>query len=67
MEVAFPVVRHLPCRAGGRLAEGVVLGLGERRTLGHLVRLVVVVPVLAGFEAPDDPMTLPAGVSTRML
>ena len=67
MEVPFPVVRHLPCGPGSRLAERVVLRWGERRTLGHSVRLVVVVPVLAGFEAPDDPMPGPVGVSTRML
>jgi hypothetical protein len=67
VEVPFPVVRHLPCRPGSRLAERVVLGRGERRALAHLVRPVVVVPVLAGFETRDDPMTRAPGVSTRML
>ena len=65
--MALPVMGHHPCRPGSRLAERVMLGRGERRTLAHLVRLVVVVPALAGFEACDDPMTRPPGVSTGML
>ena len=67
VEVQLPVVRHLACRSGSRLAERVVPGRGERRALTHLVRPIVVVPVLAGFEARDDPMTRAPGVSTRML
>ena len=67
VELPFPVVRHLPRRPGGRLAERVVLRWGERRTVSDLVRAVVVVPALAGFEARDDPMTRLPGVSTRML
>jgi hypothetical protein len=67
VEVPLPVMGHLPGRSGSRLARGVMLGRRERRALGHLVRPIVVVPVLAGFEARDDPMTRAAGVSTRML
>jgi len=67
VEVPFPVVRHLPCGPGSRLAERVVLRWGERRTGSHLVGAVVVVPVLAGLEARDDPVARAAGVSTRML
>jgi hypothetical protein len=37
VEVPFPVVRHLPWRPRSRLAERVVLGRRERRTLAHLV------------------------------
>jgi hypothetical protein len=67
VELPFPVVRHLPRRPGSRLAERVVLRRGERRAVSHLVRAVVVVPALAGFEARDDPMARLPGVSTRML
>jgi hypothetical protein len=65
--VPFPVVRHLSSRPGSGLAEGVVLGRHEWRTLDHPVRPVVVEPCLAGFEAPDDPMARFPGVGTRML
>jgi hypothetical protein len=67
MEVPLPVGRHLPGRPWSRLAERVMLGRGERWTLRHPVRLVVVEPVLAGFETRDDPVTRPVGVSTCML
>ena len=63
----MPVRGDLACRPGSRLAERVMLGRGERRTLAHLVRPVVVVPALAGFKACNDPMTRPPGVSTGML
>lgn len=67
VEVALPVVGHHPRRPGSRLAQRVMLGRGERRTVAHLVGPVVVVPALAGFEASDDPMTRSPSVSASML
>ena len=63
----FPVSRDLPGRPGSGLTDWVVLGRGELGPFAHLVRTVVVEPVLARFETTDDPMSLRMGVSTRVL
>jgi hypothetical protein len=67
MEVPLPVAGDLPGRTGSRLAEGVVIGRGEGGAALHLVRPVVVVPVLTWLEARDEPMTCRSSVSTRVL
>src|SRR5512132_2874783 len=54
VQEALPISRHAAGRAGGGLAERVMVGRHQLGALRVLVLVVVVEPVLAWLEGADD-------------